>query len=109
MGEGWKLTESGATGPDGKLPVNMSSGVLSYNPIGASGMIRFDVGGRHRQAVGGAAAPSRPSRSPTTHPELGKIVLVKTVTIVPGTDGFRWTNPQFLPGIVAAPRGGGDE
>jgi acetyl-CoA C-acetyltransferase len=41
VGEGWKLTESGATGPDGKLPVNMSSGVLSYNPIGASGMIRF--------------------------------------------------------------------
>ena len=29
VGEGWKLTESGATGPDGKLPVNMSGGVLS--------------------------------------------------------------------------------
>ena len=41
VGEGWKLTESGATGPDGKLPVNMSGGVLSSNPIGASGMIRF--------------------------------------------------------------------
>ena len=41
VGEGWKLTESGATGPDGKLPVNCSGGVLSSNPIGASGMIRF--------------------------------------------------------------------
>jgi acetyl-CoA C-acetyltransferase len=40
-GEGWKLTESGATALDGKLPVNMSGGVLSSNPIGASGMIRF--------------------------------------------------------------------
>jgi acetyl-CoA C-acetyltransferase len=38
---GWKLTESGATALDGELPVNMSGGVLSSNPIGASGMIRF--------------------------------------------------------------------
>ncbi|MEV1083961.1 thiolase domain-containing protein [Streptomyces sp. NPDC050211] len=40
-GEGWKLTESGVTELDGDLPVNMSGGVLSTNPIGASGMIRF--------------------------------------------------------------------
>jgi len=40
-GEGWKLTQSGATALDGDLPVNMSGGVLSSNPIGASGMIRF--------------------------------------------------------------------
>ena len=40
-GEGWKLTESGVTALDGDLPVNMSGGVLSSNPIGASGMIRF--------------------------------------------------------------------
>ena len=40
-GDGWKLTESGATALDGSLPVNMSGGVLSSNPIGASGMIRF--------------------------------------------------------------------
>jgi acetyl-CoA C-acetyltransferase len=40
-GAGWKLTESGATALDGELPVNMSGGVLSSNPIGASGMIRF--------------------------------------------------------------------
>jgi acetyl-CoA C-acetyltransferase len=41
QGSGWKLTESGATGPDGSLPVNPSGGVLCSNPIGASGMIRF--------------------------------------------------------------------
>ena len=40
-GEGWKLTESGATALDGTMPVNMSGGVLSSNPIGASGMLRF--------------------------------------------------------------------
>ncbi|MBI2168120.1 MAG: thiolase domain-containing protein, partial [Actinobacteria bacterium] len=40
-GEGWKLTEAGETDLGGKLPVNVSGGVLSSNPIGASGMIRF--------------------------------------------------------------------
>jgi acetyl-CoA C-acetyltransferase len=40
-GEGWKMTEEGATEMTGDLPVNMSGGVLSTNPIGASGMIRF--------------------------------------------------------------------
>jgi acetyl-CoA C-acetyltransferase len=40
-GEGWKMTESGATAMTGDLPVNCSGGVLSTNPIGASGMIRF--------------------------------------------------------------------
>ncbi|MCW2890194.1 MAG: acetyl-CoA C-acetyltransferase [Streptosporangiaceae bacterium] len=40
-GEGWKLTESGATALDGDIPWNASGGVLSSNPIGASGMIRF--------------------------------------------------------------------
>ncbi len=40
-GEGWKMTYQGATALDGDLPVNMSGGVLSSNPIGASGMLRF--------------------------------------------------------------------
>lgn len=42
-GEGWKLTEDGTTSLDegGSCPWNMSGGVLSSNPIGASGMIRF--------------------------------------------------------------------
>ncbi|HET7691435.1 MAG TPA: thiolase domain-containing protein [Nocardioidaceae bacterium] len=41
QGEGWKLTEAGETEIGGRIPVNMSGGVLSSNPIGASGMIRF--------------------------------------------------------------------
>ncbi|MCD2115753.1 MULTISPECIES: thiolase domain-containing protein [Rhodococcus] len=40
-GSGWKLTEAGETAIGGRLPVNMSGGVLCSNPIGASGMIRF--------------------------------------------------------------------
>ena len=39
--EGWKMTYEGATALDGDFPVNMSGGVLSSNPIGASGLIRF--------------------------------------------------------------------
>lgn len=39
--EGWKMTTDGVTALDGELPVNPSGGVLSTNPIGASGMIRF--------------------------------------------------------------------
>jgi len=40
-GAGWKLTEAGATAFEGDIPWNPSGGVLSSNPIGASGMIRF--------------------------------------------------------------------
>ncbi|MEZ5151422.1 thiolase domain-containing protein [Rhodococcus zopfii] len=40
-GSGWKLTEAGDTAIGGRIPLNMSGGVLSSNPIGASGMIRF--------------------------------------------------------------------
>jgi acetyl-CoA C-acetyltransferase len=40
-GDGWKVTESGATEMTGDLPVNCSGGVLCTNPIGASGMLRF--------------------------------------------------------------------
>ena len=40
-GAGWKMVQDGVTALDGALPVNMSGGVLSSNPIGASGMLRF--------------------------------------------------------------------
>jgi acetyl-CoA C-acetyltransferase len=72
LGEGWKMTDSGETAIDGAFPVNPSGGVLSSNPIGASGMIRFGeaamqvmgTAGEHQidgarvalaQAYGGAA------------------------------------------------------
>ena len=40
-GEGWKLTEAGATALDGDLPVNPSGGVLSSTRSARPGMIRF--------------------------------------------------------------------
>jgi acetyl-CoA C-acetyltransferase len=40
-GKGWRLTEAGETQIGGRLPVNPSGGVLSSNPIGASGLLRF--------------------------------------------------------------------
>ena len=56
-GEGWKMVERGDTELDGSFPVNMSGGVLSSNPIGASGLLRFaeaalQVRGHGRRAPG---------------------------------------------------------
>lgn len=39
-GEAARLIEDNVTGMDGELPVNPSGGVLSANPVGASGVIR---------------------------------------------------------------------
>lgn len=41
VGEGWRMVEDGTTALDGSFPVNCSGGVLSSNPIGASGLLRF--------------------------------------------------------------------
>ena len=38
---GWRAVDAGKTQLGGTLPVNASGGVLSSNPIGASGMLRF--------------------------------------------------------------------
>jgi len=51
-GTGWQDTDKGVTALDGALPVNPSGGVLSSNPIGASGMVRF---GEAAQQVRGRA------------------------------------------------------
>jgi acetyl-CoA C-acetyltransferase len=40
-GQGWVMVDNGDTEMDGSFPVNPSGGVLSSNPIGASGMLRF--------------------------------------------------------------------
>jgi len=40
-GEGWKMVDRGDTELTGSFPVNPSGGVLSSNPIGASGMLRL--------------------------------------------------------------------
>ena len=40
-GAGWKMVDDGETELTGSFPVNPSGGVLSSNPIGASGMLRM--------------------------------------------------------------------
>jgi len=40
-GEGWKMIDKGETELGGSFPINCSGGVLSSNPIGASGLLRF--------------------------------------------------------------------
>ncbi len=56
VGEGWRLTMEGATSLDegGDIPWNPSGGVLSSNPIGASGMIRFAEAARQVRQDAGA-------------------------------------------------------
>jgi acetyl-CoA C-acetyltransferase len=52
-GKGWTLVEDGATQMDGDIPWNPSGGVLSSNPIGASGMIRFAEAAMQVRGQGG--------------------------------------------------------
>jgi acetyl-CoA C-acetyltransferase len=48
------MTVEGETAIGGRLPVNPSGGVLSTNPIGASGMIRFAEAALQVRGMAGA-------------------------------------------------------
>jgi acetyl-CoA C-acetyltransferase len=52
--QGWRMTAEGVTAFDGALPVNPSGGVLSSNPIGASGMLRFAEAALQVRGLAGA-------------------------------------------------------
>jgi acetyl-CoA C-acetyltransferase len=66
-GDGWKLTDAGETEMTGKLPVNCSGGVLSSNPIGASGMIRFAEAALQVRGMAGEHQVARPVRRALGH------------------------------------------
>ena len=52
-GEGWQMVDRGDTEIGGAFPVNPSGGVLSSNPIGASGMLRMaEAANQVRQEAG---------------------------------------------------------
>ena len=53
-GEAGRLIEDGVTGMEGELPVNPSGGVLSSNPVGASGVIRVAEAALQIHGRGGA-------------------------------------------------------
>ena len=55
LDHGWRMVEDGTTSiSGGELPVNCSGGVLSSNPIGASGMIRFAEAALQVRGMAGA-------------------------------------------------------
>ena len=55
LDDGWRMVEDGSTTlGTGDLPVNCSGGVLSSNPIGASGMIRFAEAALQVRGMAGA-------------------------------------------------------
>ncbi len=58
-GEAGRLIDEGVTEMDGELPVNPSGGVLSTNPVGASGVIR--VAEAAMQVMGRAGAHQVPN------------------------------------------------
>jgi acetyl-CoA C-acetyltransferase len=51
--EGGRLIDDGLTRMDGELPVNPSGGVISTNPVGASGTIRVAEGALQIHGKGG--------------------------------------------------------
>jgi acetyl-CoA C-acetyltransferase len=53
-GDGWRMVQDGSTALDGRLPINPSGGVLSSNPIGASGMLRFLEAAQQVRGMAGA-------------------------------------------------------
>jgi acetyl-CoA C-acetyltransferase len=54
VGEGWKLVDQGRTAWGGDLPVNPSGGVLSGNPTGATGLLRFAEAALQVRGLAGA-------------------------------------------------------
>lgn len=63
-GEGAEWFRNGATGPDGRFPVNPSGGILGRgHPVGASGLVQIaEVARQLRGEAGAMALPKRPRR-----------------------------------------------
>ncbi len=54
LDHGWRMTEDGTTALGGDLPINPSGGVMSSNPIGASGLLRFAEAALQVRGLAGA-------------------------------------------------------
>ena len=53
VGDGWRMIDNDETALTGSFPMNPSGGVLSSNPIGASGLLRFaEAANQVRNAAG---------------------------------------------------------
>lgn len=82
-GEAGRLIEEGVTAMGGELPVNPSGGVLSSNPVGASGVVR--VAEAALQIFGGCGA--RQVEGARTALATGYGVYAWADVIVLGSDG----------------------
>jgi acetyl-CoA acetyltransferase len=59
FGEGGRFVESGASGPDGRLPINTSGGLVSKgHPVGATGLsMIFELAQQLRGEAGDRQVP----------------------------------------------------
>jgi len=81
------MVESGMTQIDGAFPVNPSGGVLSSNPIGASGHAQIHRGGTAGPAPG-RSSPGRP-RPNNARPGLWRGSSVFADGDLPRSEGLR--------------------
>jgi acetyl-CoA C-acetyltransferase len=61
-GRGWEMTDQGRTAADGDFPVNPSGGVLSGNPTGATGLVRFAEAAQQVRGLAGEHQVDRARR-----------------------------------------------
>ncbi len=80
-GEWAKQVGNGTFGPDGELPVNLSGGALSLNPVYCTGLIR--IAEIARRVLGRTGAPGRkPVRTGLAHAASGFAMQYQTVVVL---------------------------
>ena len=79
-GEAWRMVEKGMTALDGEFPINPSGGVLTTNPIGATGLLRVAEAALQ---IRGDAGEHQVTRDVTT-------------SIATAYGGSNWTIMHFL-------------
>ncbi len=73
--------DEGAFGPDGKLPVNLSGGALSLNPVYCTGLIRIaEAANQVRQRAGRHQKPG--ARTALAHAASGFAMQYQTVVVL---------------------------
>ena len=106
------MVDDGTTELGGDFPVNPSGGVLSSNPIGASGLLRFaeaanQVRGRSGRAPGagrpGGPGPGVRRQRPVLR-DVGRVVLARPLELTPPSAKTGPRSGACVPTRPAAPR-----
>jgi len=77
--------DDGRFGPGGALPVNLSGGALSLNPVFCTGMIR--IAEIARQVLGRAGPQQRAVHTGLAHAASGPAMMYNTVVVLTGNQG----------------------